>query len=369
MNLARKVLIIGGGFAGARVAQELSKQKNVNVTLVDRKDYFEVTYATMRGVTEPGNWGKRSRILYRDFIHSNFVQSDVTEIREHSVVLKDGKVLDFDYGVIATGSSYQSFPIGKSSSALTMTDRESEFIAEHRKLASAKTVLIVGGGPVGVEYAGEIADHFPELKVTLVHGGSQLLNDLSNKAGERAASKLKNLGVDVQLGVQLQKDETGTYHKVDGGPPIEADVVYECMGMRPNNSALMTHLSSSLDSSGRLKVDPSFRVEGCDYLFALGDIANVAELKLGYLADIQGAAVAKNILRLIRGKALKPYKTNPNVALIPVGRNNGLVQLPFGVTSLKFMVNMKQKDLFISKSFKNLRVAKERWPEADNSKE
>ncbi len=354
MGTGQHILIIGGGFAGATAAQELHKQGFHNVTLIDRKDYFEVTYAAMRGVTEPDNWGKRCRIRYQDFLKGRFIQGNVTELTDKTVTLEDGSQLNFDFVVLATGSSYRSFPIGKSNDALTLDDRNKEFDKHYTRLAKAASVLIVGGGPVGVEFAGEVADHFPNAKVTLVHGGRQLLNGFSEKAGRRSEGFLKKLGVDVHLDTRLTQGNDGVFSS--GSHSFTADQVYFCGGATPNTAMLKKHFASALDDHDRLMVEKDLRVQGKEHIFAVGDCANVPELKLGYLAVMQGTAVARNIVRLIKGKSLMPYKTNPDVALIPVGRKQGLVQAPFGVTTLNCLVNMKQKDLFISKSFKGLGI-------------
>lgn len=77
---------------------------------------------------------------------------------------------------------------------------------------------------------------------------------------------------------------------------------------------------------------------------------------MGYAADMQGAAVANNIIRSINGKRPKPYKPSPMMALVPVGPEMGLIQLPFWVTTFRPLVGMKQNDLFITKQFGNMGV-------------
>jgi len=360
MSVNTRILVIGGGYAGARTVQELSKKGFTDVTLVDRKDYFEVTYATLRGITEPDNWGKRSRVAYDDFIRGRFVQGAVAELSQNTALLTSGEVLSFDYAVVATGSSYTTFPIAKSEKALNLSARESEFTALHKKLALAKSVLIVGGGPVGVEFAGEVVSCFPDKKVSLVHGGDCLLNGFSEIAGKTAKKQLESLGVNVQLNTSLKKMEGGRYKSKTTGKEYQADIVYLCAGAKPNTSMMRTHFSNALDENNRLDVDANLRIRHTNHIFAMGDCANVDELKLGFLADKQGVAVAENIYRLLTNKNLKPYKTNPKMALVPTGRKSGLLQLPFAVTTLRCLVNVKQKDLFISKSFKALDVAKDK---------
>lgn len=344
MNKDQKILIIGGGFAGARMTQDLAKAGFKSITMIDKKDYFEVTYATLRALAQP-DLGKSARKPYADFIKGEFRQGVVKDLAQNSATLEDGSQIDFDIAVVATGSSYSTLPIAKSQDAMTLSAREAEFADANQQLQAAQKVLIIGGGIVGVELAGEIADHHPDKSVLLAHSSDRLVEELKPKASMLAEKQLKSLGVKILYNTHLSPEDS-TYQK--------ADIVYMCVGLNPNTSLMKANFSSVLDEQGRIKVDGQFRAEGTDNIFALGDCANVAEGKLGYLADLQAGALAKNIIALSNGKSAKNYKLNPMMSLVPVGRKQGFVQLPFGVTTLGFMVNMKQKDMFIGKTFKTL---------------
>jgi len=348
MNTDMKVLVIGGGFAGARVTQDLAKAGFKHITLVDKKDYFEVTYATLRSVAEP-HIGTHSREKYTDFIKGEFVSGVVEELSENSASLADGKILEFDVAVLATGSSYSSFSIGKSENALTLNERENEIADAHTQLQSAAKVLVIGGGIVGVELAGELANHYPDKTITLAHSAERLVEELKPKASKLAEELLQAQGVSIQYNTTVSEGDE--VYK-------QADLVYKCVGLTPNTGLMKTHFAEQIDADGRIKVDKQFRVEGSKNLFALGDCANVPEGKLGYLADEQAAALAKNIIAMANGKSAKDYKAHPMMALVPVGREKGFVQLPFAVVTWKFILNMKQKDLFISKVYKALGVDK-----------
>lgn len=348
MTKDSKVLVIGGGYAGARVTQDLAKAGFKRITLIDKKDYFEVTYATMRALAQPA-LGNHSRHAYADFIKGEFTQGVVAELAPTSAQLENGSSLDFDIAVLATGSSYPTFPIGKSQTAMHLSDRNAEVSKAHEQLVRAKNVLIIGGGIVGVELAGEIADPFPDKRVTLAHSGDRLLSELKPKASTIAEQKLNDLGVRVLCKTRVTENDE--VYK-------QSDLIYNCVGLKPNTALMDMHFSSSLDEQSRIKVDSQFRVEGTENIFALGDCANIPEGKLGYLADQQAGALAKNIIAMSSGKSCKNYKANPMMALVPIGHKQGLVQLPFAVTTLGFMVNMKQKDMFIAKAYKALGVKK-----------
>ncbi len=348
MTKSQKILILGGGFAGARLAQDLTTAGFTDVTLIDRKDYFEVTYSTLRTLADPA-MGERARMRYDDFLKGSFCQGEVAELDAASARLTDGTDLPFDTAIVATGSSYPAFPVAKSQDALSIGDRAAEMTSEHDRLVAAKEVLIIGGGPVGVELAGEIADHFPDKSVTLAEAGSRLLGDLRPKAGAVATRQLKSLGVTILTGTRLGTDDAA-YR--------DADLVYMCVGLVSNTGFMAAHFADRLDGSGRIVVDEYLRMTGSPNIYALGDCASVPEVKFGYVADAQAAHLAKSLAAETDGKPAKPYKAPAVMSLVPTGRKQGLVQLPFAVTTLGFLVNMKQKDMFISRQYGNLGVTR-----------
>ena len=342
----KNILILGGGFAGARMAQELTKAGFPNVTLVDRKDYFEVTYSTLRTLAEP-EMGERARMKYSDFINGEFRQGNVTELAERRAKLDDGTDVTFDIAVVATGSSYRSFPVAKSADALSIEDRAKEMADEHDRLVAAQKVLILGGGAVGVELAGEIADHYPNKSVTVAEAGDRLLGTLKPKASRIADRQLKALGVNILTNTRLSPEDP-EYH--------QADIVYMCVGLVPNTELMRSSFASILDQSGRITVDDRLRVVGSENIYAIGDCASIPAVKFGYVADAQGVLLAKNFAAIADGKPTKSYKPQAVMSLVPTGRKQGLIQLPFGVKTWRFMVNMKQKDMFISRQFDGLGV-------------
>ncbi|MCP4356794.1 MAG: FAD-dependent oxidoreductase, partial [Chloroflexi bacterium] len=182
-------LIIGGGFAGVGVAQKLAKN-GVDVTLVDRKNYFEVTFATLRNVTNPKLIGNRPRKLYRDFFEGTFIQASVASMNDKEAKLTNGETIHFNRAVIATGSRYPTLPLAKSNTAFDYSERNQEMLDEHKSLAAAKSVLVIGGGFVGVEFAGDIASAFPDKDVTLAHATGTLLEQAKPKAQRKALEQL-----------------------------------------------------------------------------------------------------------------------------------------------------------------------------------
>lgn len=358
MNMQKQtdVLIIGGGFSGVATAQKLAK-KGVSVTLVDKKDYFEVTFAVLRNVTAPQAQGNRSRKLYRDFVGGDFVQGSIESMNGKQAKLANGGVIAFKQAVIASGSRYPSLSLAKSHSEFDYAGRNQEMLNEHATLAAAKSVLVIGGGAVGVELAGEIASAFPNKNITLAHSGSTLLDNMVPKAQTKAFEQLTAKGVKVKLNRRFTQDENkagNQYRCIKSNDVIQADLVYNCVGMVPNTEFLKAEMSGVLDDKGLVKVDSFMKVKGYDNLYAIGDCSALDDHKHGYLAAVQGGMLAGAILKSIKGKKVKPYKTPPVAIITPTGTDSGVAQMPFGVFTAKFIINLKQKDLGISNIYKML---------------
>jgi len=344
------VLIIGGGFGGVGVAQKLAKE-GMDVTLIDRKNYFEVTFATLRNVTAPQKHGNTPRKRYNDFIKGYFIQAGVSSMTDSEVRLESGEIIRFKQAIISTGSRYPTLPEAKSNSKFDYAERNQEMLDAHASLSSAESVLVIGGGVVGVEFAGEIASAFPSKDITLVHTTNSLLDNAEPKAQRKALEQLNAKGVKVKLNRHFAKSE-GVYLCSISGETINADIVYECVGMVPNTEFLRAELSNTLDSRGFIKVDAYMRVNGYDNLYSLGDCAALDSNKHGYLASVQGGRLANMLLKAMKGKKVKPYKTPPLVVITPTGTDSGVAQLPFTVTTMNLFVNLKQKDLGIGNMYK-----------------
>lgn len=154
-------------------------------------------------------------------------------------------------------------------------------LADNLKIRSANSILIVGGGPTGVELAGEIVTDYPEKKITLVHTGSRLLEFIGPKAANKTLNWFKSRNVDVILeqSVSLNtiSDSPGSkiYHTSEG-ERFEADCHFLCIGKRVGSAWLKeTVLKNSLDINGTLMVDENLRVIGRKNVFAVGDITNL----------------------------------------------------------------------------------------------
>lgn len=330
------ILIIGGGFAGLAAAQTLRKTPGHTVTLVDRKDYFEVTPAQIHQLVAPESLGDRPRFHYRDVLGTGFVQGEVSGLESHAAILADGRRLSFDQLILAPGTRYPRLPLAKPTDHVALGQRRNAVRLENQKFREAKSYLIVGGGLVGVELAGEIASAAPGKAVRLAHRGPRLVENLSEKASETALAQLRSLGVTVQLNTA-------------DAVPRDGEVLYDATSPEPATDFLAAVKPPVLDARGQIVVNENFQVKGHDHWYAVGDANAAPDGKQVAVAMGQGEYVAKVLLG-----AHKPYKPQPPMALVPLGTKHGFAQLPFGVVTWKFLINMKRKDFLVGMLRKRL---------------
>ncbi|XP_058088701.1 uncharacterized protein LOC131235523 [Magnolia sinica] len=343
----KRVVIVGGGVGGALVAKTL--QHHADVVLIDPKEYFEIPWAQLRSAVEP-SFAERAIVTHTDYFHNGrVIVSRAADVTDHDVVTTEGRCIAYDYLVIATGH-IDSTPRDRPS-------RLKQFQEDYVKIQSANSILVIGGGPTGVELAAEIAADFPQKKVTLVHNGPRLLEFLGTKASSKALEWLTSKRVDVLLdqsvNLESRSDGDRTY-ETTAGETVVADCHFLCRG-RPLGSSWMkgTMLKDSLDSDGRLEVDEFLRVKGQKKIFAVGDITNVPEIKQGYFAQRHALVVAKNLRMLIRGgkeHKMGSYKQGSVMAMVSLGRRDALAQFPLTTVIGLIPGMIKSKDLFVGKT-------------------
>ena len=152
-------------------------------------------------------------------------------------------------------------------------------VTDNEKIESSESVLIIGGGPTGVELAAEIAVDYPGKKVTLIHRGPRLLEFMGEKASKKCLDWLTSKKVDVLLQQSVDLGSLSNAEKVyrtSGGETVIADCHFVCVGKPLSSSWLHdTILKESLDSKGRIMVENDLRVKGYNNIFAIGDITDM----------------------------------------------------------------------------------------------
>ncbi len=317
----KKVIVVGGGFAGAYIARQL--QHEFLVTLIDTKNYFEFTPSILRTITEPDHMSK-IEVLHTSYLtQASFIHGEVTKISNNKVFLGSkvrSKRIPFDYLVLAMGSTYSS-PIKEKN--LVIASRSQELREYAARLVAAKTVLIIGGGLVGVELAAEIATHFPSKKITLVHANSELIERNPPRARAYARRFLEQNGVKIIWNDRVESARDDSY-KTHDGKKLSTDLAFLCTGVQPNYQCLLGECSSMLSDRNCICVDDYLQVEGHPNIFAAGDITALNVEKTAQNAERQAKIVVANLRAVEQGKSLVSYVGKVTPMVISLGKRDGI---------------------------------------------
>eukprot|EP00160_Parvularia_atlantis_P006187 Unigene1537_Nuclearia_a/m.4782 Unigene1537_Nuclearia_a/g.4782 ORF Unigene1537_Nuclearia_a/g.4782 Unigene1537_Nuclearia_a/m.4782 type:complete len:602 (-) Unigene1537_Nuclearia_a:107-1912(-) len=300
----RRVVILGGGFTGSWVAHVLAAMPRFAVTLVDSKTYFEYTPGMIAALCDP-TVSESYRLAYSDIApQARIITGTCTQVNDRHVLV-DGERVPYDYLVISTGSSYTSQIKGRN---VSTSYRSKKILSEYADLLSAKRVLVIGGGLVGVELASEIKTRFADKHVILVDANGTVLKRMLPKVQKIALDSLRSRGVEVMLNKRVTSFDL--FNKVfitEHGERIACDKVYLATGPRPNTVFLRSNHRAWLSPEGLVKVNKKLQVEGTQNVFAGGDVADLPVEKLAMAAIQHGVTIARNICRL--EKDMPPYNS------------------------------------------------------------
>ncbi len=360
----KRVVIVGGGYAGTMLARALDPV--AEVVLVEPKAAFVHNVAAIRAVVDPA-WLDKLILPYDHLLKRGRVLRDrVIAIEGEGVRLAANASLEGDILVVATGSKYaQPFK----ASGDSISDFRSALLDAHEKLKAARSVAIVGAGAVGVELAGEIATGMSGKRIDLVSATTVLFPDFKAALGQRLGAELAGMNVSVHLGAAVEglretlRPTSGAL-VIAGRSSLAADLIFPVMGAKPDNAVLKTLPGVAFDPLGLVTVDKWLRPAGARNVFALGDIAATGDLMTIVAISRQAPWLAKAIKAVIAGKALEklphysPWIAPP--VLVPLGPKRGASVLPLtksGVVVGGFATSLiKGKSLFIGRYRKEFGV-------------
>lgn len=360
------VVIVGAGFGGLNAARCL-KRAPVRVTVFDRRNYHlfqPLLYQVATAALSPGDIGYPIRTILRKQPRTHVYLADVVGIdtQQHKVILADGEER-YDYLILATGASHSYFghpewephaPGLKSVEdaleirrRILLTFETAEREPDHDRRVALLTFVIVGGGPTGVELAGDIAEiaykvmmedfraiNPGESRIILIEAGPRILPFLPESLSLKAEASLRRLGVEVLKGSAVTGISSGTVTL--GMRTIRAGTVLWAAGVEP--SRLARSLNVPLDQVGRVKVQPDLSIPGHPEVFVIGDLAAFVGPKgkllpgLAPVAVQQGRHVARNIMRLSKGASTQPFRYVDLGTLATIGRAAAVAD--FGIIKL-----------------------------------
>ena len=319
------VLVVGAGYAGVRAAVA-ARREGARVTLVDRTGNHEFSprLAGVAGGRAPSGDGWATA---EDLTDVEVVRSPVTSVDAAApgVVLEDGRHLAADAVVVAVGAD-TAWPDVPGLSEHTLGLRTvADALTVRRELVEADRLVVVGGGPTGVQLAAEAAHRHRHLDVVLVEATPALLPAMPARLGRHAEHILRRRGVEVRRRAPVTR-VTPTGVVLDDGTVLDGLVVW-ATGFAAAGSGLLPE-AETID--GRLVVDSSLRVPGTIAVFAAGDVAAHRDLfalpmEMSAQTAVRAGAVAgRNAVRVARALPPSPALLFDMGRLVTMGRRVGV---------------------------------------------
>ena len=370
-NPPHQVVIIGGGFGGLYTAKTLAKA-NVNVTLIDKRNFHlfqPLLYQVATGTLSPADISSPLRSVLRKSKNTQVLWGEVNDIdpKAQQVILGD-KAIPYDTLIVATGANHSYY--GKDSwkqfapglktvedaieirrrifSAFEAAEKETD--REQRR--ALLSFVIVGAGPTGVELAGAIAElahktlkedfrniDTSETRILLLQGGDRILPYMAPELSEVAAVSLQKLGVVIETNTRVTNIENHivTFKQGDEVKEIKSKTILWAAGVKasPMGKVLAERTGVECDRALRVIVEPDLTIKGYKNIFVVGDLGNFSHQNgkplpgVAPVAKQQGEYVAILIQRRLTGHTLPQFHYNDVGSLAMIGQNLAVVDLSF----------------------------------------
>ena len=362
----KKVIVVGGGFAGINLIKKLSGDKRFHITLVDKNNYHffpPLLYQVSTAFIEPSNISYPFRRLFQEKPNLRFHMGTLLKVnRENHTIETENGVLPYDYLVLAIGTEsnffgienvkQRSLPMKTIDDALNLrnylllTMEKAVRTNDSKERDKLLNIVIAGGGPTGVELAGMLAElghnvaakEYPEIKnlqghIHVIDAAPVLLGPMSKKAQEEATEVLSKLGVKIKLNVAV-KDYVDGNVLLANGETIPTNVLIWTSGVTAKE---VPGLPAEVIARGRrIQVDAYNRVQGTQNIFAIGDICLQTTDKnfpkghpqVAQVAIQQGKVLAENLKRLQNNQPLQAFAYNDKGTMAIISKYKAVADLP-----------------------------------------
>lgn len=362
---------MGAGFGGLAAARRLAGQA-VDVLVLDRNNYhtfLPLLYEVAAAGLQPADIAQPVRSILHSLPNVRCQLADVRGIElEEQRVLTDAGSVGYDYLVLAAGSTTNDFGLpGVHEHALGLKDLDGAVAVRNNVLrsleraavssgadsrASLLTIVVVGGGPTGVELAGAMAElrshviarDYPEIspqdvRVILLEATDRLLSAFPGRLQRQALRQLRDLGVDVRLSTPVAEITSDGILLGDGTQLASTNVIWVA-GVKAQS--LDGAASFPGRPGGRVDVAPTLQLAGHPNVFVIGDMAHVETADgrgypmLAPAAMQQGKLAAENILRLIAGRPSTRFRYRDRGIMATIGRQRAVAHV-FGLQLTGFL--------------------------------
>lgn len=360
----KQVVILGAGFAGLQLARRIS-DRDYEVTLIDQYNFHQfqpLMYQVATARLEPSSISFPLRKIFqkKKNVHIRIVKVESVDTVAQKVITNK-ETFPYDYLVIATGCTTNyfgnrnieelAFPMKSTTESITLRNRillnfEDALSAATEELQAIMNIVVVGGGPTGVELSGSLAElksnilpkdypdmDFSRLNVYLLEAGPATLGVMSKASQKKSQEYLEAMGVNVWTNAQV-KDYDGKNVMLADGRLIPTHTLIWAAGVIGNVPAGIS--KEKLVRGNRIEVDAYHRIEGMQNVFVLGDISYMetpgfpkGHPQLANVAIAQAKNMALNFKKITQNQPLKPFSYKNPGTMATVGKRKAVVDLPF----------------------------------------
>ncbi len=361
----QRIVILGAGFGGLKLARLLARDTHFQLLIIDRNNFHQfqpLLYQVATAGLESPSISFPLRKVFQNRKNVLIRVAEITGIETSNKIIKTSTGdYKYDLLVIALGTNTNYFGnqqlktkgMGLKSvpEAIYLRNKllknyEKALVASSEEERSTHlNIVIVGGGPTGVELAGAVAEmrnhtlhkEYPEIdftrmEIVLIEALDRLLISMSESSSKKAAKYLESLGVSVRLNTHVDGYDGITV--TTNSAPVKSSCVVWAAGVKP------VHLDGMpeevLTKRGRINTNEYNRVESLDNVYVIGDLAGMStpdypngHPQVAPAAIQQAENLAKNLKRSLKNKPLKPFRYVDKGSMATVGRNLAVVELPF----------------------------------------